>query len=146
MLEREDYELGWCHIYFLNILFFSCFYVTIFPGVVIFTLFGSLLMFWVEKYCLLNRSRRPEKIARTLTNSVETLFSMAPFVLWVGHLLWVNAQIPDFSSVIFTGNMILMGLSLLYFITPWHGLFNCLFRTPEEETLSYDECRSKFPV
>lgn len=53
-------------------------------------------------------------------------------------------MIKDFSSTVFTGNMILMAVSLLYFLTPWKGIYTCLFHIPEEETLYFDHCRTKF--
>jgi hypothetical protein len=83
-------------------------------------------------------------MAKALTNTVVTLFSMAPLILWAGHLVWIDAMIPDFSSFIFTGNMILMSISILYFLTPWKSIFMCCFHLPEEELLLYDDCRLKF--
>lgn len=50
----------------------------------------------------------------------------------------------SFSSTVFIGDMVLMSLSLLYFITPWRSIYLCAFHFPEEELLSYDDCRLKF--
>lgn len=71
---------------------------------------------------------------------------MAPIVLWIGHIVWVNTMITDFNSFVFTADMILMSVSLLYFITPWKALSMCAFHYPEEELLFYDSCRVHFPV
>lgn len=133
-------------MYFLDVLFFSCFYVSLYPGVIIFSLSGCFFMFWAEKYTLLNRSQRPEKVAKTLTGTAETLLSMSPFILWMGHIIWVNSLIKDYSSSIFTGDMILMSISLLYFITPWRAIHACFFHIPEEEILSFDQCNPRFPT
>lgn len=67
-------------------------------------------------------------------------------IVWVGHIVWACAMASDFSSMVFTGDMILMSFSLLYFITPWKGLSMCIFHYPQEELLSYDICKPKFPT
>ena len=64
--------------------------------------------------------------------------------MWVGHLVWVNAMASVFSSTAFAGDMVLMALAILFFITPWRALYMCTFHFPEEELLFYDHCRLKF--
>ena len=89
-------------------------------------------MFWAEKYVLLQRSQRPEKNAKALSYTVDTLIYFAPIVMWVGHIVWVNAMASAFSSTAFTGDMILMTIAILFFLTPWRALFMCAFHFPEE--------------
>ena len=68
--EHEEYELGWVYTYFFNFLFFTLFYINLHPGFVILGLLGCPLMMLAEKYCLLHRSHRPERIAKALSETV----------------------------------------------------------------------------
>jgi len=71
-------------------------------------------------------------MAKALTSTVETILSMTPLILWIGHLVWVNAMANDFSSLVFIGDMVLMSVSILYFLTPWKAFYMCAFHFPEE--------------
>ena len=56
---------------------------------------------------------------------------MTPIILWIGHICWVNAMASAFSSTVFAGDMVLMALAVLFFITPWRALYLCAFHFPE---------------
>ena len=69
-IENSEYELGWSYIYFFDIMFFCCFYITLQPAIIVPALVGCFFMFFAEKYVLLQRSQRPEKIAKSLNYTV----------------------------------------------------------------------------
>lgn len=113
------------------------------PSITISALLGCFCMYWAEKYNLLRRCQRPASSAAYLIKVVNTLEAMAPMVLTLGGLSWVNFLTGDYSSLQFTAYMVLMGVSILYFIHPYVSFYNCLCLVPEEELLAYDDCRIK---
>ena len=107
---------------------------------------GCFAMFWAENHALLNRSQRPNKINQALTESVETLMLLGPLIMWLGHFIWVIRITGEltFSSTKFIANIVLLGLSVIYFLTPYKSIFRCLCHTPKEELLTYNECKNNF--
>ena len=98
-------------------------------------LIGCIAMFWAEKHALLNRSQRPNKINQALTESVETLMLLGPFFVWLGHFVWIIVITTNeltFSSNKFIANIVLLGLSVIYFLTPYKSIFRCLCHNPKE--------------
>lgn len=111
------------------------------PAVIPITLLGYLVMFWVEKHCLLRRSSRPPKKSKTLLTTAQTAILLGPLILGFFGFIWVCIPRQDYSSIAFIGYMTLMGLGALYFLTPFRGIFKCLFAIPEEELMTYEEAR-----
>lgn len=89
------------------------------PSVITSTLIGYYFMFWVEKYALFYRSKRPSQNCRALTATAQTLMLLGPLILGLGGIIWVCTYLNDYSSLIFIAYMVLIGFGILYFITPF---------------------------
>jgi hypothetical protein len=100
------------------------------PALVVSTLAGYFFMFWVEKYVLLHRSKRPPQNMKTLTNTAQNAMLLGPLIMGVGGFIWVCVFTLDFKSLKFIMYMVQMGLGLLYFITPYTAIFKCFCSVP----------------
>lgn len=112
-------------------------------GVVVSTLLGYFFMFWVEKYVLLHRSKRPATNMKVLTSTVQTAMLLGPLIMAIGGLIWVCVYLMDFTSLKFIAYMVEMGVAVLYFLTPYLTIFKCFCTVPEEEIITYEDCRAK---
>jgi len=57
--------------------------------------------------------------------------------------MWVTIIMGDNSSIVFIIYMCLLGVGILFFLHPYHSLYNCCCHIPEEELLSFNECKLK---
>lgn len=122
-------------MYFIDIFFFTCFYAPMVAGIIPLSLLGFFLMFWAEKYVLLNRSRRPLISCRTLTERAKSLILLGPMIIGFGGLIWVYKLLPQsssFDSLIMAAYLTLISVGFLYFITPFDSIFKCLCAVPQE--------------
>ena len=98
---------------------FICFFVSLQPILSLFAVIGVLLMYWVEKYTLLNRSQRPVPGPDVITATMYQLIFFGPICFALGNLTW-SWFLPDES---FRGsipqNLISAGLSLVIFLFPY---------------------------
>lgn len=69
---------------------FVCFFVSLQPIVSIIALLGYFLMYWVEKYCLFNRERRPVPGTDFVNKTVYQLVFLGPLMYSLGSLTWSN--------------------------------------------------------
>lgn len=93
------------------------------PGITASSLVSLFLMYWAEKYVLLNRSRRPPIHAQALTMTAHTSMLFGPLIIGLGGFMWVCILRGDFSSIAFIAYMVLIGFGALYFITPFRSIF-----------------------
>lgn len=100
------------------------------PALVVSTLAGYFFMFWVEKYVLLHRSKRPPQNMKTLTSTAQTAMLLGPLIMGIGGFIWVCVFTLDFKSLKFIMYMVQMGLGLLYFVTPYKAIFKCFCSVP----------------
>jgi len=71
------------------------------PYIVLPTLIGFFLMFWADKYRLLNKSQRPIPSSELLNDAMGQLILLSPFMLTLGKLTWYKLITDvDFGSFI----------------------------------------------
>lgn len=93
------------------------------PGITASSLVSMFLMYWAEKYVLLNRSKRPPVHANALRMTAHTSMLLGPLILGIGGFIWVCILRVDISSIAFIAYMTLIGFGGLYFITPFRAIF-----------------------
>jgi len=71
------------------------------------------------------------------------MVALGPIVLAMGGIMWVTIIMGDNSSIVFIIYMCLLGVGILFFLHPYHSLYNCCCHIPEEELLSFNECKLK---
>ena len=124
--ENKEYELGFAYIYFVNQFYFTCFYVPIQPGIVVFTIIGFILMYWAEKKDLLGYSKRPNPGTNLLNDAMGQLIYLAPCVLSVSMFVWfsvIREEEHNFSNVTYLSHLIAIWLAAMFFILPFNSIF-----------------------
>lgn len=128
------------YIYYIDIFYFTCFYVFVHPFVVVFALIGFSLMYWAQKNAILTRSRRPAPGSAVLNEMMGQLVGFAPCVLSIGQLIWFNIIREDyhnFSEGTSASHWASLGFSLAFFFLPFNAIFNAYCAIPDDEDLIY---------
>jgi hypothetical protein len=142
--ELAEFELGVAYIYFIDLFYFTCFYVFVHPCIVLFSLLGCALMYWAQKHALLSRSRRPTPSSSVLNETMGQLVGFGPCVLSLGQFIWFNLLREDyhnFSSGTYVSHLAALGCSALFFLLPFNVIFNAFCSLPDHEDLAYDDAR-----
>lgn len=69
---------------------FACFFVSLQPIVPVIVLVGYTLMYWVQKYCLFNRYKRPVPGTDLINKAVYQMIFFCPLIYTLGSLTWAN--------------------------------------------------------
>jgi hypothetical protein len=69
---------------------FACFYVSLQPIVSFIALIGIFLIYWVHKYCLFNRYKRPIPGTDFVNDAIYQIIFLGPLVYSLGSLTWSN--------------------------------------------------------
>lgn len=73
-------DISYKYAYMGNTILVTMFYLPILPIGVVFSFVGMFLMYFIEKYNVLNKYRRPEKIDGRITRTYVAYFPIAIFV------------------------------------------------------------------
>ena len=97
---------------------FVCFFVSLQPIVSAFALVGYLMMYWVQKYCILNRYRRPVPGTDFVNAAVYRLIFLGPMIYSLGSLTWSNFSPDGIPAKALIPNLIALGVSIFIFFMP----------------------------
>jgi hypothetical protein len=101
---------------------FTCFFVSLQPIVSVIALIGYAFMYWVEKYCLFNRYRRPVPGTDFLNKAVYQIVFLGPPIYCLGSLTWSNfdpsgipreALVPNLIALLFSAVLYLIPMSTI---------------------------------
>lgn len=125
---------------------FVCFYVSLQPIVSLFALLGFFLMYWVQKYCLFNRYRRPVPGTDFVNNAVWRLLSLGAVVYSFGSMTWSNLAPNGIPREAILPNLVALGIALFLFILPMNTIIiGTCFSDSLEQTKKYQNERILFP-
>lgn len=88
--EYSEMELGVEYIYYIDLFYFTCFYVHVHPLISVFTITGFSLMYWAQKHSLLSRSKRPTASSALINEAMMQMIAFSPCVFSLGGLIWFN--------------------------------------------------------
>jgi hypothetical protein len=100
---------------------FVCFYVSLQPIISVIALIGYFLMYWVEKYSLFNRYRRPVPGMDFVNNAVFKMVSLGPIVYSFGSLTWANFS-PNGIPEAIIPNLIALAVAVVLFAMPFNSI------------------------
>ena len=121
--EFIEFEVGYEYISVLDIYLFTAFFVSLQPVIVFFALIGLMLFYWIQKYNVLNRIKRPVPGTSFINNAMFQLVSLGPIFYCLGALMWSHF-IDSPSSVAYgIPNLVALGFSIAIFLLPFHTLF-----------------------
>ena len=88
--EGIEFEVGYEYIYVVNLFMFVCFFVSLQPICVFVAILGYLFMYWVQKYSMFYRYRRPVPASDFINQAVYQFVHFGPFIFSLGSLTWSN--------------------------------------------------------
>lgn len=129
--ELMEFETGYEYIYFINLYLFTAYFVTIQPCISIFALIGMFWMYWIHKYSLFNRVRRPVPGTDLVNAAMGQMVSLGPIFFALGALSWSHFidgyKVKEGHIIFYIPNIVSGGLSTLFFIFPFSIIFDkCL--------------------
>lgn len=125
---------------------FCCYFVSLQPINVFFALIGYFLMFWVQKYCIFYRYRRPVPSSDFVNKACYQIIMFGPLLYSLGTLTW-SSFLPDgfLNSTALIPNLIAVGISVLIVILPLNTIvMGCCFSDKIVKVSKYEEERISF--
>jgi hypothetical protein len=101
---------------------FVCFYVSLQPIISVVAMLGYFIMYWVEKYSLFNRYRRPVPGMDFVNNAVYKMVSLGPIVYTFGSLTWSNFSPNGIPREAIIPNLVALALSIILFAIPFNSI------------------------
>lgn len=100
-----------------------------------------IFMYWVEKYSVLNRMRRPVPGTDLVNSAMGQMVNLGPIFYSIGALSWSHIldgyKVQEGFITYYAPNIITAGLSALFFIFPFNVLFDKYLPKLELEDLDY---------
>lgn len=117
---------------------FVCFFVSLQPIAPVCALVGYLLMYWAQKYCLLNRYKRPIPGTDFVHKAVYQIIYLGPLVYTLGSLTWSNLSPSGIPPQALFPNLVSLGFSILILIVPFPTIIvGCLKEDAEARLTHY---------
>lgn len=109
---------------------FVCFFVSLQPIVSIIALIGYVAMYWIQKYCLFYRYKRPVPGSDFINRSIYKIIFFGPLIYSLGSLTWANIDPNGIPPEALVPNLISVGLSVILILIPMNALEITCFITP----------------
>lgn len=124
---------------------FNCFFVSLQPICVVGALLGYFMMYWIQKYCMFYRYRRPVPSSDFVNQAVWQIIHIGPLLYSLGSLTWANFLPEGFPKSAIVPNLIALGFSILLIIVPIKPiLMGCFFDEDSAALTYYEENRITF--
>ena len=92
LYEYVDIELAYKYSYISKTLLMTFFYLPLFPLGIIFSMCGLILGFYLEKFNLGHRYKRPEMMKETICTFYANFFEVNFFMLALGNLIFLKEK------------------------------------------------------
>jgi len=101
---------------------FVCYFVSLQPIISVIALLGFVMMYWVQKYCMFYRYKRPVPGTDFVNRAVYQIIFMGPLVYSLGSLTWSNfdpsgipkeALLPNLIAVVFSAVLVLVPMNTI---------------------------------
>jgi len=86
--EGKSFDVGDEYIYPVKTLIFTSFYLSLQPIIALFSALGIFLTFWVDKYVMLRRSKRPAPGSDIVHHTMCQFIYLCPLIFCLGALVW----------------------------------------------------------
>lgn len=106
---------------------FVCFFVSLQPIVTVITMFGYFLKYWIEKYTLFNRYKRPVPGTSFVSDSMNKFVRIGPLIYSLGSLTWSNLSPGGIPPEALIPNLICVGFSVIIIVFPIDSMIFGLF-------------------
>jgi hypothetical protein len=134
MYENVDIDLAWKYAYIASTICLTAFYMPILPIGAIFSFIGLSIVYFVEKYNVLNMYKRPKKVDENITKLYMENFTLIIFIFALSNYLFMsNEYIGSFKYELL--NLILISSLVL---VPY-GYFIEMFSINKTVNYNYEE-------
>lgn len=125
---------------------FTCFFVSLQPIVSVFALLGYFFMYWVQKYCVFNRYRRPVPGTDFVNNAVWRIIFLGPLIYSLGSMTWSNLAPNGIPPEAILPNLVAVGMSIIVFLIPMNTIiYGSCFSSNYQTVKKYHDERIFFP-
>lgn len=102
-------------------------------------------MYWIQKYAVLNRMRRPVPGTDLVNSAMSQMINLGPVFFAIGALSWSHLldgyRVEEGARLYYVPNIVTAGLAALFFVFPFNVIFDKCLPNLELENLDYGECR-----
>jgi hypothetical protein len=92
------------------------------PIISLFAIFGLIMMYWVQKYTLFNRMRRPVPGTNIINDTMFQLTIFGAIMFCLGSFTWSNFMEGGIPKTALLPNLAILGASILIFILPYRAI------------------------
>lgn len=135
------FEVGQEYVYLVSLYLFTCFFVSLQPIVAFFAFFGMGLMYWAQKYTLLNKMQRPVPGTNLVNVTMFQLILIGGFVYSLGSLTWSNFMPGGIPQEALLPNLIALGIGVLTFLLPYRAIIALCEDEIPGANMKFDEKR-----
>lgn len=127
---------------------FVCFFVSLQPIVSVIALLGFAMMYWVQKYCMFYRYKRPVPGTDFVNRAVYQIIFLGPLIYSLGSLTWSNFDPKGIPAIALLPNLIAVVFSVLLVLIPMNTIVaGCCFKDGiTVKQTSYETDRMFFPT
>ena len=144
--ELIFFEVGYEYIYIVNLFLFTCFFISLQPIIILFTLGGLFVMFWAQKYSIYNRMKRPVPGTDLINNALGQLILAGGIMYSLGSLCWSNFFPGGIPAEALIPNIISLVFGIILFLFPYAAVFHCIFEDDGNSAfLEYEDSRIYLP-
>ena len=145
--EYLFFEVGYEYIYAVNLFLFTCFFVSLQPIIVLFSIVGLGLMHWSQKHSIYSRCKRPVPGGTTINNAMYQLISLGGVFYSAGSFSWSSFSPHGVLDHGFIPNLISLWLSIIMFLMPYDLIFSYVHKDRRDEAKrQFVDCRIYLPT
>jgi len=124
---------------------FVCYFVSLQPICSIIALAGYVSMYWVQKYCIFNRYKRPVPSSDFVNQAIYQIIDFGPLLYSIGSLTWSNFLPGGIPERAILPNLIALGISVIIVVLPIKLiLVGCFFKDETVKLTCYEDYRIIF--
>lgn len=105
------------------------------------------MMYWVQKYCLLNRVKRPIPGSDMINTALGEVITLGPIMLATGALVFSDLLSSHGDrNLKFLLHLIAIGIGVLFYLLPFKTIYKMIYSEDEKfVNLNYFESRILLP-
>jgi len=103
----------------VGLFLFTCFFVSLHPIIPFISLIGLFVGYWVDKYCLLNRCKRPIPGSNFVHKTIFHIVGFGGIAFSLGNLTWFNFFPNIYSPITSISNFVGLAVSLVLVFFPY---------------------------
>lgn len=130
------FQSGTEYIYIISLYLWTCFFMSLQPIIIAFSILGLIINYWAVKYSLFHRCKRPVPGSKILYDTMVQFVYAGGLFYSLGSLSFINLIPQDlFDNKLNFGliaNLIAIGISTIALFIPFSYLYAIIFDTENQ--------------